>query len=71
MKPRTPPLISGYARSSSTSFAISSITALCSPLAVRKCQSIENIGSVMRVDPALASRRSFACSARATSAAQM
>ncbi len=29
--------------------------------AVRKCQSIENIGSVMRVEPALASMRSLAC----------
>jgi hypothetical protein len=37
----------------------------------RKCQSIENMGSVMRVEPALRQERCFAASARATSAAQM
>ena len=67
----TPPLISGYAASSTTSVASSSIEALSSPLELKKCQSIVNIGSVMRVEPALARMRSFAASARAMSAAQM
>jgi hypothetical protein len=67
----TPSLISGYARSWRRSFASSSICALSSSLPDRKCQSIENIGSAMRVAPALARIRSFAASTSAASAAQI
>ncbi len=67
----TPPTISGYAPSCTTSVASSSISALSNPSEVTKFQSIVNIGSVMRVEPALARMRSFAASAFATSAAQI
>ena len=36
-----------------------------------KCQSMENIGSVIRVEPAFARMHCFVSSARARSAAQM